>query len=132
MTSITATVAAEHRADLLKAAADRRLVRRDSQPREGLASAAATIAIRPAGADEGLVLSRLAELDDAPELRGTVLLAVIDGEAVAALSLLDGRVVADPFVPTQEAVGLLRLRASFLFGNGKRRRPRSILRARFA
>jgi hypothetical protein len=131
MTSITATVAAEHRADLLKAAADRRLLRPDGQPREGLATAA-TIAIRPAGADEAHVVSRLAELDDAPELRGTVLLAVMDGEAVAALSLLDGRVVADPFVRTEEAVGLLRLRASFLFGNGKRRRPRSILRPRFA
>jgi hypothetical protein len=128
MTSITATIAAEHRSDLLRAAADRRLVRRDNQPREGLATAA-TIAIRPA--DEARVVSRLAELDDAPDLQGPVLLALIDGAAVAALSLLDDRVVADPFVRTQEAVGLLRFRADFLFGNGKRRRRRLILRPRF-
>jgi hypothetical protein len=130
MTWITATVAAEHRSDLLRAAADRRLVRRDNQPLEGLATAA-TIAIRPAGADEARVVSRLAELDDAPDLQGPVLLAVIDGAAVAALSLLDDRVVADPFVRTQEAVGLLRFRADFLFRNSKRRRRRLILRPRF-
>jgi hypothetical protein len=38
------------------------------------------------------------------------LLALIDGKAVAALSLRDGRVVANPFVRTDAEVVLVRLR----------------------
>jgi len=63
---------------------------------------------------------RLADLDDAPPLRGEVLLALVDGEAVAALSLSDGRVVANPFLPTADTVSVLALRASQL----SRRRAR--------
>lgn len=73
-----------------------------------------TIELRPAHPDEADVVRWLAQLDDAPMLSGEVLLAVVDGEAVAALSLQDGRVVANPFVRTEDAVALLRLRASHL------------------
>src|SRR5829696_1027183 len=39
------------------------------------------------------------------------LVALADGEPVAAMSLHDGRVTADPFARTGEAVALLQLRA---------------------
>jgi hypothetical protein len=38
----------------------------------------------------------------------------VDGHAVAALSLEDGRVVANPFVRTVEVVAVLRVRAEQL------------------
>jgi len=73
-----------------------------------------TLALRVADADEAPVVRRLAALDDSPPLDGEVLLALVDGEAVAAVSLDDGRVVANPFRPTADTVTLLSLRASQL------------------
>jgi hypothetical protein len=73
-----------------------------------------TIAIRPAHDDEADAVRRLARLDDSPPLDGDVLLGLVDGAAVAALSLTDGRVVANPFVRTAEVVTLLDMRASQL------------------
>ena len=77
-----------------------------------------TLVLRVAHTDEDPVVRRLADLDDSRPLQGDVLLAVVDGEAVAAVSLGDGRVVANPFRPTAETVSLLSLRASQL---GRRR-----------
>jgi hypothetical protein len=51
---------------------------------------------------------------------------------IAALSLWDGRVVANPFVRTEHAVKLLRIQAAHLFGRRDRRRLRGIPRLRFA
>lgn len=79
-----------------------------------------TLAIRVAQSDEAGDLRRLADLDDAPPLAGQALVALLDGEPVAAMSLSDGRVVANPFIPTTDAITLLSLRASQL----SRRRPR--------
>ncbi len=73
-----------------------------------------TLALRVAGDDEAPMVRRLAALDDAPPLQGPVLLALVDGEAVAATSLSDGRVVANPFLPTADTVSLLSMRASQL------------------
>jgi hypothetical protein len=70
-------------------------------------------------------------LDGAPALEGEALLALIDGEAVAALSLRDGHVVANPFVRTEAAVALLRLRAGHVSGSRPGRRRRFIMRPRF-
>jgi hypothetical protein len=81
-----------------------------------------TLALRVADDGDVLAVRRLAALDDAPPLRGQVLLALVDGEAVAAASLSDGRVVANPFVPTAATVTLLSLRASQLSGPPARRR----------
>ena len=61
----------------------------------------------------------LAQLDDAPELAGEILVATIGADVMAALSLDDGRVVANPFVLTAEAVEVLRGTATELT-----RRPR--------
>ena len=92
-------------------------------------SLAPTVALRLAEHDEAAAIRRLAALDDAPALEGPVLLAVMDGEPVAALSLLDRRVVANPFLPTRDLVELLRLRAEHISGPGPgSRRSRHALR----
>jgi hypothetical protein len=81
-----------------------------------------TLALRVADDEDAASVRRLAALDDAPPLRGEVLLALVDGEAVAATSLSDGRVVANPFVRTADTVTLLSLRAAQLAKRPARRR----------
>jgi len=95
-------------------------------------SLAPTVAIRLAERDEAAVVRRLAALDDSPALEGPVLLALMDGDAVAALSLLDRRVVANPFLPTRDVIQLLRLRADHIAGPApgpRRNRPTLLRRA---
>jgi hypothetical protein len=53
---------------------------------------------------------RLAELDSQRPLSGRVLIGEVGGFPAAAVSLIDGRVIADPFQPTATLAGLLRLR----------------------
>ena len=69
------------------------------------------VAIRSAtGADqEGLV--RLAQRDTATVPREPLLVAEAGGELRAAISLADGRTIADPFSPTADLIDLLRARA---------------------
>lgn len=81
----------------------------------------ALVELRFAHATDTDVVRRLAELDSAPELTGEVVIALVNGDAVAGLSLLDQRVVANPFVSTTEAVALLRLRATHLSPSPRRR-----------
>ena len=57
-------------------------------------------------------LWRLAALDDRRAPNGPALLAYVGGELRAALGLLDGRAVADPFHPTAEIVEILKFQAS--------------------
>jgi hypothetical protein len=64
--------------------------------------------LRPAGAADRAALARLAALDDAEPVTGDVVMAFADGHAVAAMSTRDGRVVADPFTRTADAVALMR------------------------
>jgi hypothetical protein len=95
-------------------------------------SLAPTVAIRLAESDEAAVVRRLAALDDSPALEGPVLLGLMDGEAVAALSLLDRRVVANPFLYTRDVIQLLRLRADHIAGPApgpRRSRPTLLRRA---
>ena len=73
--------------------------------------------------DDQVAVERLATLDARPAPSGDVLLALVDGEPVAALSLEDGSVVADPFAPSAGAVELLQIRAQRLRGRPRRRRP---------
>jgi len=54
---------------------------------------------------------RLALLDDRRPPHGPALLAYVDGELRAAVGLLDGQAVADPFHRTADIVDLLRLQA---------------------
>lgn len=74
---------------------------------------------RPTDAAE---LATLAELDSARPLTGPSVVAVSDGRIVAAVSLHDGRVVADPFTPTADVVEMLRLRTAG--GRSAKARPR--------
>lgn len=62
-------------------------------------------------------LRRLAALDTAPFPAEPVLLATECGRLVAALSLADGRAVADPFVPSAGTVEVLRARAAQIRAN---------------
>lgn len=70
-----------------------------------------TLTLRWATPADAVAVADLAALDSAAALDGTVLLAEVSGRPVAALSLIDGRAVADPFVPTERVVALLRLAA---------------------
>ena len=54
---------------------------------------------------------RLAALDDRRPPHGPALLAYVDGELRAAVGLLDGQAVADPFHHTADIVELLRFQA---------------------
>ncbi len=72
------------------------------------------VTIRRAGADDEAALRRLADLDSTRVPDGPVLIAEIDGRAVAAISVLTNETFADPFVPTLELRRLLELRASQL------------------
>jgi hypothetical protein len=133
MTSINALIASEHNADLRRDSERRRPGADSEQPSTTTRTEMPIVALRLAQPDESAVVRRLAALDDAPALSGPALLALVDGEAVAALSLDDGRVVANPFLHTEAAVGLLRLRArQESVARRPRRRLRTILRPRFA
>jgi hypothetical protein len=70
-----------------------------------------TVVIRAARGSDGPALRRLAELDSADFLTGSVLVAEADDEMVAALSLDTGEKVADPFRHTSDVVDLLAYRA---------------------
>ncbi|HEY2258765.1 MAG TPA: hypothetical protein VGH45_03595 [Solirubrobacteraceae bacterium] len=87
------------------------------------------VTLKLAEAEDQAVVDVIAELDSAPTLRGRALIAFVDGWPVAALSLDDGRVVANPFAPSAEAVVLLRLRARQLHSEpGRRPRLRLVPR----
>lgn len=80
------------------------------------------LTIRPAFPDDAVALDRLAQLDCATVPAGALLIAVVDGVAVAALRVADEMSIADPFRPTAELVALLVVRARQLRGAGTRRR----------
>ena len=57
---------------------------------------------------------RLAERDSNEPLDGAVLVAEVEGTVLAAISLADGRAIADPFSRTDELRTMLELRAKQL------------------
>lgn len=69
------------------------------------------IIIRTATTEDSVLLHRLAQLDTARDLATPALVAEVDGAPRAALSLADGRLVADPFARTADVVALLRVHA---------------------
>jgi hypothetical protein len=88
------------------------------------------VTIRPAREADEQALAVLAQLDSARPLDGERLVAESDGRLVAAISLADGRVVADPFVPSADAAALLGVRGAqrslalgWTRGRRRRRRP---------
>jgi hypothetical protein len=70
----------------------------------------ARVTIRELAGGDAESLRMLAERDTARGLRGDVVGAERDGRLLAAISLADGTVVADPFHPTADLVTLLRVR----------------------
>lgn len=80
------------------------------------------ITIRPAYADDHAPLARLAALDSAEGVpAGSLLLAEVDGELRAAMSVQSRAVIADPFAPTVELVALLRRHADAVSAPAPRR-----------
>jgi hypothetical protein len=73
------------------------------------------------------VVRELADLDSARAPQTPVVIALVDGRPVAAASLVDGRVVADPFVPTADVVELLQARVAASAQGAVRRRRRLAL-----
>jgi hypothetical protein len=73
-----------------------------------------TVTLRLASADDEREIRRLAALDTSPTPAAPALLATENGTLVAALSLVDGVAVANPFVPSQGALDLLRIRAAHI------------------
>ncbi|CAA9493429.1 MAG: hypothetical protein AVDCRST_MAG65-2160, partial [uncultured Solirubrobacteraceae bacterium] len=73
-----------------------------------------SVLIRMAHDADSPRLRDLAELDGAAPLRGPALIALTGDDAWAAVSLADGREIADPFRSTAPAVALLRVRAAQL------------------
>jgi hypothetical protein len=72
------------------------------------------IRIRAARPAEAAALRGLAALDDARLPEQPLLVAEVDGESVAAVSIVSGEGIADPFRRTADAAALLRLRAAQL------------------
>ena len=70
--------------------------------------------VRPAAEGDEQHLLRLSILDSQPEVRAPALIGEINGKPAAAMSLSTGRVVADPFAPTEALVAHLRVRAHAL------------------
>jgi hypothetical protein len=75
-----------------------------------------TVVIRLATPADVGDLRRLAALDSARAIAGTVLVAESDGQIRAAYSMDHGRAIADPFVPSAGLVALLETRARLLHG----------------
>jgi hypothetical protein len=91
------------------------------------------ITIRPEYPDDELALFRLATIDSSEAPTRPLLLAEVDGELRAALSLSDGNAIADPFHPSAAIVELLRRHASSLeptHTSRRRNRVRPWLRGR--
>jgi hypothetical protein len=90
------------------------------------------VTIRRALPGDAAAVRRLAELDSRRAPRGTILLAEVGPELLAAVSLDDGHTVADPFRPTADLVALLAARGGQLRRSdaghpapaGRRRRAR--------
>ncbi|MGH2862448.1 MAG: hypothetical protein ACRDLT_13225 [Solirubrobacteraceae bacterium] len=118
---LTFRMAQARLAELHRRAADARRLTGPGSPRARLVP----VTIRYADSLDDAALTKLAALDSAEPLTLPVLVADVEGELRAALSLVDSAVVADPFRPTVELVELLRTRADQLAGE-----PRTGLRAR--
>jgi hypothetical protein len=87
-----------------------------------MTSTADSITIRRATPEDARALDRLARLDSQRLSRGPHLIALQGDDYVAAVSLADGRMVANPFVVSQPVVDLLRERVSGLDGRPLPRR----------
>ena len=79
---------------------------------------------------DATALMRLAGVDSRSAPGGELLGAEVDGRLLAAISLENGNVIADPFAPTSELRKLLQLRAEQLRSEIHLGRRRSVRRLR--
>jgi hypothetical protein len=89
------------------------------------------LVVRRARSSDNDALATLAALDSSRPLTGERMIAEVDDRIVAAVSLHDGRAVADPFVPTGDVVEVLRVHtagARSAAARGRRRMPRLVPR----
>ena len=70
--------------------------------------------IRRTNPDDAAALARLAALDSKLPIEGDALVAEVDGELWAAVSLSDDVSMADPFHHTADLVAMLEMRAAQL------------------
>jgi len=75
-------------------------------------SSSSAYGVQRAGAADDPTLAWLSALAGRAPLARPALIGHVDGMPAAAISLVDGQVVADPFRPTAELVAQLRLRRS--------------------
>ena len=74
--------------------------------------------------EDDRVLEDLSALDSHAPLQRPAVIATVDGSPVAAVSLRDGQIVADPFTRTEDVVVLLRARVAALAAERDPRRRR--------
>ena len=91
-------------------------------------AAEATVTLRFGCFDDAPDLLRLAQLDSAEPVSEPILVGEVSGQIVAAVSLADGRAIADPFMLSAGVVELLRARARQLEGVDRRRWRRALRR----
>jgi hypothetical protein len=84
------------------------------------------VTIRYAFADDAYALARLATLDSSEVPAQPLLVAEVDGQLRAALSMADRAVIADPFHPTAALVELLLARARQLTATARARVSRPL------
>ena len=87
-----------------------------------------SLTLRHARAADAETIADLAAMEEVV-LHAPVMVAVREGRVVAALSLADGTVAADPFLRTADAVTLLRMRARQERRHSARSRRRLRMRA---
>jgi hypothetical protein len=109
--------------DRQRAAADARRARYAAtrQADDLVAATAQNVVIRTADAGDVLALIHLSDLDSKPVPAGRILVAEVEGQIHAALSVETGRLIADPFQSTINLRALLRLRADQLQSSTSRR-----------
>ena len=95
-----------------------------------------TLLLQQATPADDAALRDLAQLDSARPIARPAVLAIVDGRLVAAASVSDDRIVADPFADTTQAVRMLRLHLTQIstrrHGHPRHRAPRLSLRPRAA
>jgi hypothetical protein len=109
---LQAQLAALHNEDLKAEAVRARGRKVSSAAGRDSGRAQADVVIRRATGDDGPALAALATLDAAPVPLGPSIVAEVGGVPRAVLPLDGGRAFGDPFVPTDELVALLELRAT--------------------
>jgi hypothetical protein len=76
-----------------------------------------------ATADDRRALERLAQLDSTRAPAGETVIGELQGKLVAAVSMIDGKTISDPFVAGSEIAELVRLRAQQLGLESRNHRP---------